>query len=572
MQTYLLNRAVLSGALLVLTFSVAAIGGSPAAGRTSSGQITDVTASKRKAEGNRFVLALSSNPVYQDPSGNQSVVQPPTTGLTVNALNGVITVDNNKYPRTAQGIQNAINDAQSGGSVFLPTGIYTLNPADLPIKVSKPVSIIGAGWGTVLQAPATISATSCQTCKDVFDIQPPSDGLVMRDFLIARSDVVRDGIHFDGRTGPISRLVIDHVYIDQSLLPPPLGARRGAAIYGEGAGWANGMNQGSPVLTTIQNSLLKGGITIDICGDTVRVLNNAITGEGVVVGGKLVLQKAIDVSFVSGASTFILSGNSITSDGGIHLGTNAIAAQILSNEIETPKRLKSTFPMGAMGSHDAIIDIDGNASDIMVQNNSIQVVNDSQADGIRVNAAERTLIVGNRFGRGPCTGCTREAVGVRMGPNAKDTLIGANTWPGTFSSRVLCVVGGVIDPDWKKPISCGSTSTVLATASANDFVLQAGTEFFLAAEAACLASGALDRFLKWSAGVAETCTDACKAVTCGSNPAATCVEGKGWTMWTGSVHYQYGSECKEKDPSGNQGISGKLCCCVGTGCAQPLFK
>jgi hypothetical protein len=357
-------------------------------------------------------------------------------------------------------------------------------------------------------------------------------------------------------------LVIDHVYIYQSGR---------AAIYGEGAGWANGKNQGSPVLTTIQNSLLRGGITIDTCGDTVRILNNAITGAG----------KAIDVSFQSGASTFILSGNNITSDGGIHLGTHATAAQILSNEIET---LTKT----SMGSNDATIDIDGSAADIMIQNNSIQIVNQSQADGIRVNDADRTLIVGNRFGRGECKGCTRNAVGVRVGANAVDTLIGTNTWPGAFSSRVLCV-----GADWKTPVSCGSTSTVLATASDNAFVLQAGTvelqagtvevraatetgsvkldgrgSFFLGAEAACLASGASDRFLKWSAGDAQTCAQACGAVTC--NAAATCV--KGWTMWAGTVHYQYGSECTTADPSAGQGMSGKLCCCVGSGCAQPMYK
>jgi hypothetical protein len=193
MQTHPLKRVLLRAAFLVLTFSLAPIGGPPAAGLTSYGPITDATAPNREAESNSLVLALSSNPVYQDPSGNQSIVQPPNTNLTVNALNGVITVDNKMYPRTAQGIQNAINDALTGGTVFLPTGIYTLNPADLPIKVSKPVSIIGAGWGTVLQVPAAISATSCQSCKDVFDVQPPSDGLVMRDFLIPSAGVVRDG-------------------------------------------------------------------------------------------------------------------------------------------------------------------------------------------------------------------------------------------------------------------------------------------------------------------------------------------------------------------------------------------
>jgi hypothetical protein len=243
---------------------------------------------------------------------------------------------------------------------------------------------------------------------------------------------------------------------------------------------------------------LYGGIVLTNAGDTVRVINNRITGAG----------PAIDISFQPGATTFILSGNNITSDGGVHIGKAARANQILSNEIETFPTFK--------GSRRAVIDIEGApapnyASGVMIQNNSLQVVNNITADGILVDYAHRTLIVGNRFRRG--AGDSKDIV---VTANALNTFIGTNIWLSgePFSSMV----------------SDSSASTVLALEVFNLFDnafllgnnLNGRGNFFLAAEAACLSSGASDRFLKWSPGTSQTCNEVCAAVACGR--AATCVK------------------------------------------------
>lgn len=94
---------------------------------------------------------------------------------------------------------------------------------------------------------------------------------------------------------------------------------------------------------------------------------------------------------------------------------------------------------------------------------------------------------------------------------------------------------------------------------------------FLAMSAACFASGAQDRFLVWRPGSTTTCAQACATIACGS--AASCAIG--WTFFgnpANAAHYRYGNECTVADPSGGQGISGKACCCTGTGCGQGMYR
>jgi hypothetical protein len=88
---------------------------------------------------------------------------------------------------------------------------------------------------------------------------------------------------------------------------------------------------------------------------------------------------------------------------------------------------------------------------------------------------------------------------------------------------------------------------------------------FDAAKGACLATGGNDRFVIYKSGNSTTCAQTCATATCGV--PATCV--KGFTVFGASV-YTYGSECSAADPSGGQASTGKICCCTGTQCAQPV--
>jgi hypothetical protein len=103
----------------------------------------------------------------------------------------------------------------------------------------------------------------------------------------------------------------------------------------------------------------------------------------------------------------------------------------------------------------------------------------------------------------------------------------------------------------------------------------------LAEEAACLDTGTLDRFVIWSDGAAYSCTQQCATVGCNGIVAdagvdagadagitATCVHGL--SVFAGALHYRYGTECGTASTA--PGVQGKLCCCTGTGCAQPMYR
>lgn len=543
--------------------------------------------------------ALNSVPVYQDPTGSQSINQPSGTSFSVNQLsnaNSVIFVDGGTYARTGAGIQAAINAAPAGGTVFLPPATYSVGPSDLPVVISQPVNLVGAGWGTVL-------SVSNETTTDVLVVQPAAGqtiaGIRIADFAITPASPTsvpgRYGIRLNGTSGEIIHALIDHVAI---------GPVSSYAIEADGSGNA----QGTPVLSTVQNSLLYGGLSFASLGDTVRVINNQITGPGY----------ALDAEFQSGgASTLIVSGNNITSAGGIHVGSLAYGVQIVRNEIEA----ETNFT----GSNGAVIDIDGpSAYDVIVQDNSIQIPSayNITTDAVRINGANSTTVSGNIFQRGVTT-----SKDVAITSSAQNTFIGSNVWtlgsplisdsgsttmiatavPGAFvlgnghslgsfdntgaSYQMLetgtdnsvtlfgyhgqSMVSGVNGATY---IYDGSgTNTVAATmspagvnvggdTSTGKVTLDGRGALFLASEAACMATGAGDRFLMWSAGTSQTCQSLCQTISCGGG-TASCVQG--WTAFTGTQVYRYGDECSSTT---NHGNTGKLCCCSGTNCAEPLYQ
>jgi hypothetical protein len=309
-------------------------------------------------------------------------------------------------------IQAAITAAPAHGTIFLPNGTYKLS-GTLPLAVDSSKNLMGAGWGVTLLVPASVSSST-----DVINVTP-SEGSVLSNFTIipVSGTPARHGIHLDGTSGVVNSVVIDHVYVGQ------LGA---SAIGADGSG----SSQGTPVLTTIQNCILNGGITLSNAGDTVRVLNNQIAGAGY----------AIDAEFQAGAASLIVKGNNITSLGGLHIGASGVATQIVGNEFEA-----ST---GFTGSNSSVVDIDGTAgnpiSDVIIRDNSISVISPIVANGVRINYAARTIIEGNRLFRG-ATG----SKDILTTANASNTLIGTNDWAsfGAMSLR----------------IADASASTVLAT-------------------------------------------------------------------------------------------------------------
>ena len=156
-------------------------------------------------------------------------------------------------------------------------------------------------------------------------------------------------------------------------------------------------------------------------------------------------------------------------------------------------------------------------------------------------------------------------VGSTTASNGSGTANYVPLWSNatTLGNSPIAVSGSNVGIGTTTP---GESLTVGASTATGNIKIGGRGAFALAAEAACLASGANGRTLMWSAGTSQTCAQACAALTCGG--AATC--NFGWSVWGGDTHYQYGTECSSADPSVGQGISGKYCCCT-SNCAQQLY-
>ena len=353
--------------------------------------------------------------------------------VTVANLAKVIIVDGINYPQTGAGIQAAINAAPSGGTVFIPSGNYFLSAS---LTIPNSVNLVGAGWGVGSGGSALGTFLRPNFSGPAILVQPTAttggiQGGSLKNFGMRGVSAFGSSgsyyIQFDGTNGQIHNFIIDSLYMDGSSA---------YAIYAD-----DNNSKGTPSVTTIENSVIYGGIFMANAGDTIRFINNQISNSG-----------AIDISFVGGASTFIMKGNNISSFGGIHLGANTFAAQIISNEIETQT--------GFTGSNGAVLDIDGDASNVTIENNNFQVVNNSNANAIRVNNADRTHIAGNMFERG-----VAPANDIVVTASASDTFIGTNLWhSGLPFSRML---------------SDSGVRTVLATEFGTGFLI--GNSQFLTA-------------------------------------------------------------------------------------------
>lgn len=310
------------------------------------------------------------------------------------------------------GIQEAINNAPAGGTVQLPKGVYEITAG---ITITKPITLIGSGWGTGPFNGNVTSGTILRyrggvfpTGADVIRVVPAAGaanqitGFRLQDFEIypTAESGGRYAIYLDGTNNQIWHGIIDHIFVSWY--------GSGPAIYADGSGAA----QGTPLITTLQNSYVwatNGGIGLANGGDTIRILNNQISGGG----------KAIDAAFQPGATTMILRGNNVTSNGGIHLGASTNVAHIVDNEFET----FATFT----GSHGAFLDVDGAAGatalNTLIQGNSFQMVNGAVADAVRLNYATATRLVFNRFVRG--AGASHD---ITIMGSASDTRIESNTF------------------------------------------------------------------------------------------------------------------------------------------------
>lgn len=292
-----------------------------------------------------------------------------TGANTASQINNVIFVDGVKYAQTNAGIQAAVNATPAGGTVYLPTGTYSLiATANEQIKITQAINFICAGWGTNLQLASTAGAIP------LLHIVPSGAvrGIKIQDcqFSIASGTPGTYAIEVDASpNNNVSMLVIEHNFISSAF---PTGS-----IYWNAGGEANG----GVFDSYVEHNFITGGINFSATGDSNNFRENLTVASGT--------SDVNNISFTPGSSSFHMKDNTIEQP--IHFGAAPIFLDIDHNEIETVNT-------GITGSNGAFLDVDGTSGNhaalTQIINNSFQIQGDTNISAIRLNFADTTTIGG----------------------------------------------------------------------------------------------------------------------------------------------------------------------------------
>lgn len=317
-------------------------------------------------------------------------------------------------------IQAAI-DASYNGTITLPRGDCLVSSSGAQIfSITGAIRFTGLGMQGA-NASCLMIAAGTGGSTDLFRIIPPAGGIrgLQFDHFCIKSqsgNVGWNNFHFDTTSLSVAAFIaemdIDHVYTG------PGTASSGFSVYLDNIAANPGVFN-----STISDNLFSQGIDMLYGGDTIRVLNNIITGPGYALTG----------FNIAGAGNFQFIGNNVSSLSGVHFigGYKPIFAW---NEIEAQATSTS--------ANNAVLDIDGLFSVVdspQIIHNMIQAPVPATGNPIplRINTADKSFVDGNRLGT---SGTYTPFV---IGSAATNTIVGAaNTYPGATT-----------------PISDSSTST-----------------------------------------------------------------------------------------------------------------
>ena len=233
------------------------------------------------------------------------------------------------------------------------------------------VEIAGIGWDSVLQVDTATGAG-----VDAIRVAPTglAQGLYFHDFRIAPESGTpgRYGINFDNTAQYIQYVKIERIRIDT------LGSYALACVN------PVPLADGCMATSAIADSMISGGINLANAGDSIRIINNTITGP------REILVQMVPGATDQGAHGLLVEGNNITSTGNIRV-INGTQGQIVRNNIEATAVSTS--------ANNALIDIDGTAGSrvtaFTIQGNYLGANSAYVADTIRVNYANGTVIRDN---------------------------------------------------------------------------------------------------------------------------------------------------------------------------------
>lgn len=303
----------------------------------------------------------------------------------------------------------------AGGTVRVPRATYVIGAQNsYGVRVTNPMAIKGDGGVYTAINPALASATD-----DTINVSPST----LTDF----TNVIFSGFALHNPVNG-SRTGKAGIFIDTQA------AGSNAALFklrdlviGQGSDYgvyhqnlqasnANGGMYGA----IIEASAIKGGVKLDVSGDSISLAKNIISGENI----------GVNASLVAGASLLEIQANNITNKGGAIRLKSGSRFRILGNNIEN-------YDAGAAAQNNAaIVNVSGENGTMfggVIQQNLVSAFGASNATTLlRVRNSSGTLIQDNVFLNGGSA-----TVGIDIGADCQNIRIGANTFNGAVSTRVI---------------------------------------------------------------------------------------------------------------------------------------
>jgi Pectate lyase superfamily protein len=345
-------------------------------------------------------------------------------------------------------IAAAIAATPVGGTLFFPTGNYLVSGSGSAFfTITNLIHVEGAGSGVQGGGGTTfLLAAGTPTTRDLFHIVGVTDttirGYSFKNFNVGTvsGSGGRHVFHFDTTAGTTTNFA--EVLIDSVTMPTAVSAGGNSVFLNNGIGTNT---NGGTFNFTIQNCFIGGGLKFLNAGDTLRVLNNVITGPNTGV----ICQQ------IAGAGQLIVSGNNITSSAGAIRVDQGISPVIVFNEVESG---------GTTEANNALVDITGDVASISspkIINNQIQGISGTPTL-IRIARAAGAFIDGNRLATASAYAHivnTVDAIGTTVG--AGNTFLGGG--PNIADSGAATT-----DPleQWTAytPVAAATTGTFTASA------------------------------------------------------------------------------------------------------------
>ena len=282
-------------------------------------------------------------------------------------------------------IAAAILATPTGGTLYVPTGSYKVTGSGNQIfTITTPINILGAGSSINGGVGTTfLLNTGVPTTRDLFHIVGVTNsalrGYTFKNFNvgIVSSFGGQNVFHFDSTAGTTTGFA--EVVIDNVMMPDVVSAGGNSVFVDNGIGTNT---NGGTFNFTVRNCFIGAGVAFQKAGDTLRVIDNVITGA----------TAGIVSDQVAGAGQLIVSGNNMTSAGGMIIIANGVAPVITDNQLE--QLVTNTE------ANNAMIDLTGSAGNISnakIVGNQVQNLIGT-ATPIRVAAATGTVIDNNRLG------------------------------------------------------------------------------------------------------------------------------------------------------------------------------